>query len=67
MAGNNFVIEVEKGKDATDGQPSIGPVYRSSFAANGFPAPIPGMESCWDIFRFVFSFLFFTLSFLLGC
>nr|KJB19005.1 hypothetical protein B456_003G080500 [Gossypium raimondii] len=51
MAGNNFVIEVEKGKDASDGQPSIGPVYRSSFAANGFPAPIPGMESCWDIFR----------------
>ncbi|XVF10422.1 hypothetical protein REPUB_Repub07fG0181500 [Reevesia pubescens] len=51
MAQKSFIIKVEKGKAATDGKPSIGPVYRSSFADNGFPAPIPGMESCWDIFR----------------
>ncbi|KAH1080324.1 hypothetical protein J1N35_020085 [Gossypium stocksii] len=47
----NFIIKVEEGKAATDERPSIGPVYRSCFAENGFPAPIPGMESCWDIFR----------------
>ncbi|KAK0586908.1 hypothetical protein LWI29_014256 [Acer saccharum] len=46
-----FLIEVEPAKQATDGRPSIGPVYRSIFAKDGFPAPIPGMESCWDIFR----------------
>ncbi|KAK6251435.1 hypothetical protein SCA6_005440 [Theobroma cacao] len=51
MANKSYIIEVEKGKAASDGKPSIGPVYRSSFAQNGFPAPIPGLESCWDIFR----------------
>ncbi|KAK8484320.1 hypothetical protein V6N13_123983 [Hibiscus sabdariffa] len=51
MAETNYLIEVEEGKVASDGQPSAGPVYRSSFAKNGFPAPIPEMESCWDIFR----------------
>ncbi|OMO79742.1 AMP-dependent synthetase/ligase [Corchorus capsularis] len=47
----SYIIEVEGGKPACDGKPSIGPVYRSSFAKDGFPAPIPGLESCWDIFR----------------
>ncbi|XWS61620.1 hypothetical protein CRYUN_Cryun07bG0142000 [Craigia yunnanensis] len=51
MAEKSYIIKVEEGKAASDGKPSIGPVYRSSFAENGFPAPIPGMESCWDIFR----------------
>ncbi|XP_039059457.1 long chain acyl-CoA synthetase 4-like [Hibiscus syriacus] len=51
MAENNYLVKVEEGKAASDGQPSIGPSYRSIFAKDGFPAPIPGMESCWDIFR----------------
>ncbi|XP_022721382.1 long chain acyl-CoA synthetase 4-like isoform X1 [Durio zibethinus] len=51
MAEKSYIIKVEEGKAASDGKPSIGPVYRSSFAENGFPSPIPGMESCWDIFR----------------
>ncbi|XWS50081.1 hypothetical protein CRYUN_Cryun12cG0057700 [Craigia yunnanensis] len=51
MAEKSYIIKVEEGKAASDGKPSIGPVYRSCFAKNGFPAPIPGMESCWDIFR----------------
>jgi long-chain acyl-CoA synthetase len=46
-----YIIEVEKAKAATDGSPSIGPVYRSLFAKDGFPKPIPGMDSCWDVFR----------------
>lgn len=51
-----YLIEVEKAKEAKDGKPSVGPVYRSLFAKDGFPASIPGMESCWDVFRLVFFF-----------
>ncbi|KAH0910613.1 hypothetical protein HID58_033934 [Brassica napus] len=46
-----FIFEVEAAKEATDGKPSIGPVYRSTFAKDGFPNPIDGIDSCWDIFR----------------
>ncbi|XP_047329112.1 long chain acyl-CoA synthetase 4-like [Impatiens glandulifera] len=46
-----FTVQVEPAKEAKNGRPSIGPVYRSIFAKNGFPAPIQGMDSCWDIFR----------------
>ncbi|KAK9039953.1 hypothetical protein V6N11_015135 [Hibiscus sabdariffa] len=51
MAEQSYIIKVEEGTAATDGKPSTGPVYRSRFAENGFPAPVPGMDSCWDIFR----------------
>ncbi|KAM2032768.1 hypothetical protein ACFX1T_014751 [Malus domestica] len=46
-----YLVEVEKAKEAEDGRPSQGPVYRSLFAKNGFPPAIPGMDSCWDVFR----------------
>ncbi|CAH8306506.1 unnamed protein product [Eruca vesicaria subsp. sativa] len=46
-----FIFEVEAAKEATDGKPSIGPVYRSTFAKDGFPNSIDGIDSCWDIFR----------------
>ncbi|KAL5541286.1 hypothetical protein UlMin_042508 [Ulmus minor] len=51
MAEKKYIFEVEKGKEAKDGRPSMGPVYRSMFAKDGFPPPIEGMESCWDVFR----------------
>ncbi|XAR70180.1 Long-chain-fatty-acid--CoA ligase [Bertholletia excelsa] len=51
MSQKRFVIEVEPSKEAKDGRPSIGPVYRSVFAKDGFPPPIEGLDSCWDIFR----------------
>lgn len=51
MVKDRYIVEVEPGKPAKDGRPSIGPVYRSVYAKNGFPAPIPGLDSCWDIFR----------------
>ncbi|XP_042039163.1 long chain acyl-CoA synthetase 4-like isoform X2 [Salvia splendens] len=51
MAKDKYIVEVEPGKPAKDGKPSTGPVYRSIFAKDGFPAPIPGLDSCWDIFR----------------
>ncbi|KAJ8538631.1 hypothetical protein K7X08_029927 [Anisodus acutangulus] len=46
-----FIIEVEPGKPAKDGKPAVGPVYRSLFSKDGFPPPIDGLDSCWDIFR----------------
>lgn len=51
MANDKYIVQVEPGKPAKDGKPSIGPVYRSIFAKDGFPAPTPGLDSCWDIFR----------------
>ncbi|KAJ7952141.1 Long chain acyl-CoA synthetase [Quillaja saponaria] len=51
MAQKRYIFEVEKAKEAKDGKPSIGPVYRSLFAKDGFPAPIEGLDSCWDVFR----------------
>ncbi|KAI4326825.1 hypothetical protein L6164_019355 [Bauhinia variegata] len=46
-----YVFEVEKAKEARDGRPSVGPVYRSLFAKDGFPATVEGLDSCWDVFR----------------
>ncbi|PON45222.1 2,3-dihydroxybenzoate-AMP ligase [Parasponia andersonii] len=51
MAQKRYIIEVEKAKEAKDGRPSMGPVYRSVFAKDGFPPPIPGLDCCWDVFR----------------
>ncbi|XP_058100401.1 long chain acyl-CoA synthetase 4-like [Magnolia sinica] len=51
VEGKRFVYEVEKAKNATDCRPSVGPVYRSVFAKDGFPPPVDGMDSCWDVFR----------------
>ncbi|GAV65773.1 AMP-binding domain-containing protein [Cephalotus follicularis] len=51
MAQKKYIIEVEKSKAGKDGKPSMGPVYRSVFAKNGFPAPIQGIDSCWDMFH----------------
>ncbi|CAO2819208.1 unnamed protein product [Amaranthus hypochondriacus] len=46
-----YIYEVEPSKPEQDGKPSVGPVYRSIFAKDGFPQPPPGMNTCWDIFR----------------
>ena len=51
MAENKkFIIEIEKAREAKDGKPSIGPVYRNAIVKDGF-RPLPqGLESCWDSF-----------------
>lgn len=51
MAGMRYLVEVEKGEDAAGDRPSLGPVYRSVFAKDGFPEPVDGVETCWDVFR----------------
>lgn len=35
---------------ATEGVPSKGPIYRSIYAKDGFPALPPNMHSTWDLF-----------------
>ncbi|CAL0311396.1 unnamed protein product [Lupinus luteus] len=51
MGEKRYIIEVDKAKEGRDGKPSMGPVYRSLFAKHAFPAPIQGLDSCWDVFR----------------
>ncbi|XP_057531323.1 long chain acyl-CoA synthetase 4-like [Amaranthus tricolor] len=51
MEEKKYVVEIEKAKEAKEGKPSVGPVYRSVAAKHGFPPLLPGMETCWDIFR----------------
>ncbi|XP_071685846.1 long chain acyl-CoA synthetase 4-like isoform X2 [Rutidosis leptorrhynchoides] len=50
-SSKKFIVEVEPAIPAKDGKPSAGPVYRSVFAKHGFPAPVDGLDSCWDVFR----------------
>lgn len=57
MSEKKYVIEVEAAKEAVEGCPSRGPVYRSIYAKDGFPAPVEGLDSCWDIFRSIRNFL----------
>ncbi|OAY82753.1 Long chain acyl-CoA synthetase 4, partial [Ananas comosus] len=45
------LVEVEKGREGADGAPSVGAAYRNAFLKDGFLTPIPGLDSCWDIFR----------------
>lgn len=51
MAQKMFVVQVEEGKKAGGGRPSVGPVYRNVLAKDGFRPPAVGIESCWDMFR----------------
>ncbi|CAM0881934.1 unnamed protein product [Alopecurus aequalis] len=51
MTEMQHVVKVEEGRPAADGRPSVGATYRSAFARDGFPAPVPGLDSCYDIFR----------------
>lgn len=51
MSSKPYTVEVEPAVEAKDGRPSMGPVYRSIFAKDGFPKPIDGLDSCWDVFR----------------
>ncbi|KAH0909477.1 hypothetical protein HID58_032798 [Brassica napus] len=54
MATDRFIVEVEKGKEGVDGgSPSVGSVYRSIYAKDGFPEPADDLLSCWDIFRLI--------------
>lgn len=52
-----YLVEVENCREGTTGSPSVGPAYRSVFAKDGFPPPVPGVNSCWDVFRLALSLI----------
>lgn len=43
-------MEVEEARSAADGKPSVGPVYRSSYAKDRLLKMPAGLESPWDFF-----------------
>ncbi|XP_061365178.1 long chain acyl-CoA synthetase 4-like [Gastrolobium bilobum] len=52
MEETRYIVEVEKAKEAKDGRPSMGPVYRSVFSKDhAHPPPVDGLKTCWDVFR----------------
>lgn len=56
MAGSmKHLVQVEEGKEAAgEGAPSAGPTYRCAAGGKGAAPPaVPGLDSCWDIFRYV--------------
>uniref|UniRef100_A0A0E0KY58 Long-chain-fatty-acid--CoA ligase n=1 Tax=Oryza punctata TaxID=4537 RepID=A0A0E0KY58_ORYPU len=46
-----FTVQVEDGKPRKDGQPAVGPVFRSALSKDGFPPLEPDMRTSWDVFR----------------
>ncbi|KAL7121545.1 hypothetical protein ACP275_02G188500 [Erythranthe tilingii] len=45
-----YIVEIENAREAKDGKPSVGPVYRNALVKDGF-RPLPqGLHSCWDSF-----------------
>ncbi|TVU35508.1 hypothetical protein EJB05_17404, partial [Eragrostis curvula] len=55
MAGSmKHLVQVEAAKEAADGAPSAGPTYRCAAGSQGASPPaVPGLDCCWDIFRYV--------------
>ncbi|MED6132016.1 Long chain acyl-CoA synthetase 4 [Stylosanthes scabra] len=54
MGDMKYVVEVEKGREATQGKPSMGPVYRGKYQNNSTTPPVQVLNSCWDIFRLAY-------------
>ncbi|PKA54687.1 Long chain acyl-CoA synthetase 1 [Apostasia shenzhenica] len=48
---SNYTVQVESGRVGKAGKPSVGPVYRSCLAKDGFPPLEPGMDTSWEVFR----------------
>ncbi|KAK7337547.1 hypothetical protein VNO77_18128 [Canavalia gladiata] len=47
---NSFAAKVEEGREGTNGEPSVGPVYRNLLSKNEFPPMDPDLNTAWDIF-----------------
>ncbi|KAG4928675.1 hypothetical protein JHK85_055161 [Glycine max] len=45
-----FAVKVEEGREGTNGELSIGPVYRNLLSKNEFPPLDPDLSTAWDIF-----------------
>ncbi|XP_020234829.1 long chain acyl-CoA synthetase 1 [Cajanus cajan] len=46
----SFAAKVEEGREGTNGELSVGPVYRNLLSKNEFPPLDPDLNSAWDIF-----------------
>lgn len=60
-----YTVMVEEGKpvDATNGKPSVGPVYRCIYAKDGLLELPSRLESPWDFFRLIYLICFSHFSF----
>ncbi|KAJ4797512.1 Long-Chain Acyl-CoA Synthetase [Rhynchospora pubera] len=47
-----YLVQSKEGSEGLNGAPSVGPSYRSVFAKDGYATPIPGIDSCWDAFKY---------------
>ncbi|XP_012836994.1 PREDICTED: long chain acyl-CoA synthetase 2 isoform X1 [Erythranthe guttata] len=48
--GGDYTVKVEEAREAGEGKPSAGPVFRSIFAKHGLMEIPPQMESPWEFF-----------------
>ncbi|KAL5700788.1 long-chain-fatty-acid--CoA ligase [Ranunculus cassubicifolius] len=46
-----FAAQVESGRQGQNGEPSIGPVYRSLLSKDQFPPPDEDIGTTWDMFK----------------
>lgn len=64
MGEKKYIVEIESAREAENGRPSRGAVYRNVLAKDGFK-PLPyGLHSCWDIFLWVFYFFNYFLGYI---
>ncbi|KAJ3704132.1 hypothetical protein LUZ61_007837 [Rhynchospora tenuis] len=47
-----YLVQSKEGNEGLNGAPSVGPAYRSVFAKDGYATPTPGIDSCWDAFKY---------------
>ncbi|KAH7676375.1 Long-chain-fatty-acid--CoA ligase protein [Dioscorea alata] len=47
-----YAVQVENGKQGENDEPSVGPVYRSILAKDGFPPLDSNTNTSWEVFRF---------------
>lgn len=45
-----YAVAMEPGREGKNGAPSVGPVYRNIWSKDGFPPPLPGLSTLWEVF-----------------
>jgi long-chain acyl-CoA synthetase len=53
----SFAAKVEEGREGTNGNLSVGPVYRNLLSKDQFPPSDPDLTTAWDIFRYKYIFM----------
>lgn len=47
-----YTVKMEESKPAIDDRPSVGPVYRCTYAKDGLMELPEGIQSPWEFFRY---------------